>query len=555
MTNFFAVLVLSFGLNVLANNKFMHMAPAHDSELVGEDSILTSFLSEIERSLPDAVGTGKALGKASNHVSKIEATLGPIYAALAKNQYGNIDHISANYALHRLFVARHGWSIKGLEPSAGKHNASSPAGVLKDQVPAYIEEKFEQRLNGKGFKLHELAVLAATIEHLIQEEAVTRLGSAFKIHDTLLNGTFSEDYATGMLDTFITGFIISENLATKTAAEAEKLVNEMPDVFLFWRETQAFVRGVQQDITKSSDELNFGDLSKVAEAVGDQFGKFFDDTVCKKTKDALIKMEHRGTGSVRLSDFYKPAVEDGNWQFQESVPYLRELGVLEESNPDEPRVMIANYMVGPSNCIASSGFYAVCCKNECEGLLGHLEEKIAAPEATPETLAALVAALPSSQVLAPRILSDTSLQRLNEIAATHGGTVPLHGRLFGQWMHHAYPLECPYPHVSGTTDPKLPEEWLRVTGDEPTASIETMKQHMQSSTDTTSHMPAEDLMPWSQEEELLVVRPVVAAPQATSARNVKFSMGLLAVAGTLAYACMRMLKVGEPYEKAQKFVV
>merc|ERR1719343_1021992 len=43
--------------------------------------------------------------------------------------------------------------------------------------------------------------------------------------------------------------------------------------------------------------------------------------------------------------------------------------------------------------------------------------------------------------------------RLGEIAAKHDGLVPLHGRLFAQWLHHVYPLECPYPHEAGTTNP------------------------------------------------------------------------------------------------------
>jgi len=430
-------------------------------------------------------------------------------------------------------------------------------------VPAYIEEKFEQRLNGKGFKLHELAVLAATIEHLIREDEVTRLGAVFKLHetreneDTLRTRALGEDETIQMLETFITSFILNDDLAKKDVTAAHKLVDDMPNVFVYWRETQAFVRRVLQEVTKDNKEMNFAKMTKVAEAVGDQFGKFFDETVCQNTRDSLLKMDHRGLGSVRLSDFYRLAVEDGNWQFQESVPYLRELGVLQESNPNDPRVMIANYLVSPSNCIAGSGFYAVCCKNECEGLLGHLEEKIAAPEAKPETIAALVAALPSSTAKAPRTLSDTSLRRLDRIAATHGGTVPLHGRLFGQWMHHQYPIECPYPHVSGTKDPKLPEEWLKVTGEEPTASVDQMIEHMLSnSIDWGEHLTAEDMMPWSHEEELLVVRPpVVAAPPSSS--RWKSNLVLVAVAGTFAYACIRMLKVAQmvPCENKKKFDV
>jgi len=590
----FSVLALSCGIPVLANtNKFLVTPPHASAEHVSEDSIYTSLLSEIQRSLPDPLGTDKA----SNHVSQIEASLGPIYAALPKNQYGNLEHVIARYALRRLFVLRHGWAIKGLEPIGGTYNSSSPAGVLKDQVPAYIEDLFEQRLEGRGFQLHELAVLAATIEHLITEEAMSRLGGAFKI----LGGTskindprfvLSSDDASVLLDTYLTGFILAEDLPSKAPAEVHKLVKDMPDVFAYWPQTQAFARRVQREITQTSDhdavmelmlkinaehggnaqydpaahtqdhELNSAALTKVIEAVGDQFGNFFDDTVCKSMKATLVKMEHRGTGSIRLADFYKPALEDGVWQFQESAGYLRELGVLEESDPKEPRVMIANYLLSPSNCIAASGFYSVCCKNECDGLLGRLEEMTAGPEATPAMIATMIAALPSSTVLAPRILSDTSLQRLHDIAATHGGTVPLHGRLFTQWMHHAYPRECPYPHVSGTTDPKLPEEWGQPSGDEPIATAHEMKQYIQWSTNSTRHIPAEDLMPWSQEEELLVVRPSGGIPQwsqdvSIQTQGTKRSMVLLSIAGTLSYTLIRMFNVASvgAYVEPKKFEI
>merc|ERR1719247_3511717 len=108
-------------------------------------------------------------------------------------------------------------------------------------------------------------------------------------------------------------------------------------------------------------------------------------------------MEYRGTGRVKLADFYKPAL-DGSWTFQESVGYLRSLGLLDETDASQPSVMIANYIVSHANCIASSGFYSVCCKNECEGLLGHLEQKIGAPEAKPATISVLISNVPSPTV-------------------------------------------------------------------------------------------------------------------------------------------------------------
>merc|ERR1712232_593738 len=97
--------------------------------------------------------------------------------------------------------------------------------------------------------------------------------------------------------------------------------------------------------------------------------------------------------------------------------YLRQLGLLDESDAQNPRVMIANYVSSPSNCIASSSFYSVCCMDECEGLLSHLEREIAGPEASSTQIARIVANLPSSTVTAPRTLSSTLLDRLGEIAA------------------------------------------------------------------------------------------------------------------------------------------
>merc|ERR550514_1170682 len=49
--------------------------------------------------------------------------------------------------------------------------------------------------------------------------------------------------------------------------------------------------------------------------------------------------------------------------------------------------------------------------------------------------------------------------QLDHIADAHKGKVPLHGRLFGQWMHRAFPRECPFPHRAGSTQAKAPLEF------------------------------------------------------------------------------------------------
>ena len=101
----------------------------------------------------------------------------------------------------------------------------------------------------------------------------------------------------------------------------------------------------------------------------------------------------------------------------------------------------------------------------------HLETDVSAPSASPARIAETVSLLQSDTVDAPRNLSSALLTRLQEIADVHAGTVPLHGRLFAQWMHHAYPRECPFPHVSGTTSPMSPY-------DETLAKIKAMRQKL-----------------------------------------------------------------------------
>merc|ERR1719201_2849563 len=103
---------------------------------------------------------------------------------MTKNKYGNLEHSAVRYVLHRLFVQRHGMYVKGID-SAGAAwigDLSSPTTVLEDRVPAYVMALFEERLKGRGLGLHETAILAATLEHLIHNEAEDRLSASYEAH-------------------------------------------------------------------------------------------------------------------------------------------------------------------------------------------------------------------------------------------------------------------------------------------------------------------------------------------------------------------------------------
>ena len=79
-------------------------------------------------------------------------------------------------------------------------------------------------------------------------------------------------------------------------------------------------------------------------------------------------------------DFYKTSIDDNTFEFQESEEYLRDLGALDGTDPSHPSVIIPNYIQSASNCIASESLYSLCCLNECEQLMSHLEREIDAPE-------------------------------------------------------------------------------------------------------------------------------------------------------------------------------
>lgn len=51
----------------------------------------------------------------SPHIRRIEEALQPLYAAMPKNEYGNLEPSVVRYALHRYFVQKHGWHVRGLE--------------------------------------------------------------------------------------------------------------------------------------------------------------------------------------------------------------------------------------------------------------------------------------------------------------------------------------------------------------------------------------------------------------------------------------------------------
>jgi predicted SAM-dependent methyltransferase len=367
--------------------------------------------------------------------------------------------------LHRYFVQRHGWHIDGLDRSAS--DFSEQDSISRQQVPAFLMDVFSEAFGQTGLMLHELAIFAATLEHMIHNEATERLKDVYKVLDYSTHNQLEVQQVQVAMAAYLVSLMQGQEvLATREALDkaTRKIVRTYPG----WHDAQVWLDDVRQTISYLHEGMvnpfivnegsSFTQVERSVQQVSERLGQY-QDTECRDLKDQLLEHEEwPDSGRVLLSEFYKRGMETG-MQFVEKPEFLRQLGVLDETKPGEPRVIIPNYMLSQSNCLADMGFYSICCINECEALLAHLERKIGAPEASPAWIAAIVSNLSSSTVEAPRALPQNMIHRLEEVANRHAGTVPLHGRLFAQWLHFLFPRECPYPHAAGTHAPLTPAEW------------------------------------------------------------------------------------------------
>jgi len=479
--------------------------------------------------------------------------LGPTFSALPKNEHGSVGTAAARYALNRLFVQEHGWFVNGLQASNGTW--SEATGRVEDRARRLLEGP----LAADGFDLRELALFAAAIENTIHGETALVVRDIYQMmgkstEDSLLS--FNE--MVSVIDAYMASYILGANPADMTQ---EELMATIEELHPSWKETQQFLCEVRRDVLQEHEgSFSFDRVATVAEEATARFGQW-QSGECMAMKAQLVKMEERaGSGRVRLGDFYHGALHGSKWIFSETSEYLRQLGALDETEPSTPRVIIPNYINSLSNCLASSSFYAVCCIDECGELLQRLERNIGSSHAFHDEILAAVNSLPPPSSATPGAdwtLSDGLVRRLEEVASFHGGApVPLYGRLFAQWLHHAYPRECPYPHVSGTTQPRGPDEYEQHTGQESTATEEEMTRHVE---ETRARLPADSeevqdglCSPmWTMQEEL-VVPQAHPRKQRMKASTLRSTLRVFAIVGAVGSLLLALRTVLRPVWDARK---
>jgi len=477
-------------------SSFLEAAQPVEAEYLAKEDLEQLVLS----GLSGFAGTG--------HLEGIKVDLADMFASLPKGGHGKLEEASVRYALHRYFVQKHGWYVHGLE-QVQDANASSSTAIMKDRVPAFIFGLFEERMNTEGLDLNELAVLAVTLSDLIHAEAVGKLARIYADLKIPTNGSLTDMQLELGLKAYIMKYVDLEKTLVKwkNASQVDAADNETSYSYPAYNDTKMWAFDMFQDLDyEQRDRRNpfveqnktFSEAVLLAQEFGHRFGKF-QELECRGLQNTLLSKDTTATGRVLLADFYSFKGTMGE-MFEEGPAYLRNLGALDETDKSRPRVIITNYITSQSNCIGFSPFYSVCCSNQCHGLVGQLEREIGAPSAPPARIAEVVAQLRSETVDAPRILPDRLLARLEDIAEFNDGAVPLHGRLFAQWMHHAYPRECPYPRTANAERPMNAYEW--VGAGKPFTVTEKQKiLYRKMAKGRSSDAPEE--LPW-EAEELLV---------------------------------------------------
>ncbi|OLQ12231.1 hypothetical protein AK812_SmicGene3917 [Symbiodinium microadriaticum] len=297
---------------------------------------------------------------------------------------------------------------------------------------------------GVGLGLHELSILAATLEHLIHDEAVSRLSVVYQAHNYTEESRVDE-FELQYMSIFLLG--TQDISASSVAAERQTVLESYPG----WKDTQKFTVQVRTGLTSSRNDADFvqGNFSFRAAT------QIVEETVDLRSENAMgvgrMKIEHADTGRVLLKDFYGSAL-DGNWQFSESVDYLRELGALDESDPANKAVLIANYVPFSLHLKGWAMFW------------------VAAPDADPDQLVKLVEQRKWAVGYARELHVPTNLRRLPATTAER----------------------------SGKTNPMTADAWMQAKGLSVSASKEDMTHYV---SQAQTSQPAQEL-PWTGEEAL-----------------------------------------------------
>eukprot|EP00933_Yihiella_yeosuensis_P004513 TRINITY_DN108888_c0_g1_i1.p1 TRINITY_DN108888_c0_g1~~TRINITY_DN108888_c0_g1_i1.p1 ORF type:complete len:620 (-),score=112.20 TRINITY_DN108888_c0_g1_i1:98-1798(-) len=518
---------------------------------------VAAFQAEIRNAVGEALGCGGQVAEAE--LKALEESLRPMFRTLPKNSYDRLERRSLRHLAQRYFSQKSSLVLRGFESSRPVTDSKwGAAEVLSQQVPGFVESVLESRhVQEQGFDLRDAAILVATLEQLIFDGESSLLEKVYREvgldpHGEALD---SADIRR-MLEDYMVHWMMGEDAEGIQILLGNRTL--LATLFPHWDQLVAFAHGQIKALdferinqpraalsshghaggNALSSRYSFDDVHSVVGGITESFGSFWEGE-CSTMKQQLVEMDTLRTGRVPLKKFYGTGL-DADWRFGESEEYLRELGALDETGAGGKQVIIPNYIQAASNCIVTTSHYMVCCTNDCNSIISEIELAVASPTARPETLIGLVGNMTSMTSFndeATPSLDSTLRAQLQGIADAHGGEVPIHGRLFMQWLHYAFPRECPFPHKSGTVASLAPLEF----GGNYVASKEEMMAHQVSNSSdldfniTATKEELQWMSQWSEEEELFATYQGLTPKESWSRSLLRAGFGALVLAGLFGF--------------------
>lgn len=385
--------------------------------------------------------------KQEKRLRLIEAAIFPTYLAVPKNRQGRLEPQAVRHVVNTFFRQEHGWIINGMQTSdimeeTGVHDAL----VLKALA-------LEAREAGRGLSLEEVAALSAALERLILDESVALLQVAYQLNGMSVTDMLERKQLHEVLISYLIVHIHRTKLDYANQIQHEeykRLQKEEGGTVELDEFAEDAVRNFdfsQQTSGLGERKYSFHAASSIVEAMAHAYSRWQIED-CGYMREALESMDSAGAGTVPYESFRSYPATD-IFVFSESQDQLRALDVLDESAPARPAVRISNYLLSESNCNPRGSYYVVCCMNPCTSIMSELEGHFKAPFVDPQPLLDFVSNLSSRWDFDQFKTHGEELRsRLWALSKLHEGKVPLHSRLFEQWLHFSFPRDCPHPRQS-----------------------------------------------------------------------------------------------------------
>merc|ERR1740121_2869687 len=342
-----------------------------------------------------------------------------IWKTLPKTPEGRVEWRFVRYTAHRHFMHRFGVMVRGLEPTIQVNASNSgEADILNREAPALAKQLSSAK---HGFSLQDAAVMIAALEQLLFDSDSVVLEKVYTKNQISMSDLISREKLQALIVDYIVYWMLGDDIEGAEILLAHR--NMLDEHIPHWQAISTMVTGSVRTLeysrqkaprkgaahTTFQGQYSFEDALEVAGDIGRNFA-FFWESQCQDIKTSLLALDKTGSGRVRLPDFYG-ANKDGEWRF-----------------------------------------------GECEEMMGYVEAAIGSPVGSVEDVLRVAENLTNGDDERAK-LDDSLRTQLSKIAGNHGGKIPLHGRLFAQWLHYAFPSECPFPHVAGSAAALTPLQY------------------------------------------------------------------------------------------------